>query len=79
MGVRDILVDQGKKLVSSPFVLRLMSNDRVMKVATGVMQTLKSGEGLVFEFTGPGRVWTQTRNPQEFIGYLTAELPFSRS
>jgi 8-amino-7-oxononanoate synthase len=37
MGVRDILVDQGKKLVSSPFVLRLMSNDRVMKVATGVM------------------------------------------
>lgn len=37
MGVRDILVDQSKKLVSSPFVIRLISNDRVMKVATGVM------------------------------------------
>ncbi len=37
MGVRDILVDQGKKLASSPLVLRLISNDRVMKVATGVM------------------------------------------
>lgn len=37
MGVRDILVDQGKKLASSSFVLRLISNDRVMKVATGVM------------------------------------------
>ena len=37
MGVRDLLVDQGKKLASSPFVLRLISNDRVMKVATGVM------------------------------------------
>ena len=37
MGVRDLLADQGKKLVSSPFVLRLISNDRVMKVATGVM------------------------------------------
>ncbi|MFO0589401.1 MAG: aminotransferase class I/II-fold pyridoxal phosphate-dependent enzyme [Polyangiaceae bacterium] len=37
MGVRDLLVDQGKKLASSSFVLRLISNDRVMKVATGVM------------------------------------------
>jgi 8-amino-7-oxononanoate synthase len=37
MGVRDLLVDQGKKLASSPVVLRLISNDRVMKVATGVM------------------------------------------
>jgi uncharacterized protein (AIM24 family) len=42
------------------------------------MQTLKSGEGLVFEFTGPGRVWTQTRNIDELIGWLTAVLPFSR-
>jgi 8-amino-7-oxononanoate synthase len=37
MGVRDLLVDQGKKLASSSFVLRLISNDRVMKVATGVV------------------------------------------
>jgi len=37
MGVRDLLVDQGKKLASSSFVIRLISNDRVMKVATGVM------------------------------------------
>jgi 8-amino-7-oxononanoate synthase len=37
MGVRDLLVDQGKKLASSSFVLRLIANDRVMKVATGVM------------------------------------------
>src|SRR5919107_1187652 len=29
------------------------------KVTSGLMQTLKSGEGLVFEFTGPGRVWAQ--------------------
>lgn len=49
------------------------------KVTTGLMQTLKSGEGLVFEFTGPGRLWTQTRNPGELITWLTAELPFSRS
>ena len=51
----------------------------VRKVAKGVMQTLKSGEGLVFEFTGPGRVWTQTRNIDELVGWLTAVLPFSRN
>ncbi len=48
------------------------------KVTAGLMQTLKSGEGLVFEFTGPGRLWTQSRNPSELIAWLTAKLPFSR-
>jgi len=24
------------------------------------------------------QVWTQSRNPQEFIGWLTAELPFTQ-
>jgi uncharacterized protein (TIGR00266 family) len=48
------------------------------KVTQGLVQTLKSGEGLVMDFQGPGRVYAQTRNPQEFIGWLTAELPFSR-
>lgn len=48
------------------------------KVTSGLVQTLKSGEGLVFEFTGPGRVWTQTRNIDELVGWLTAVLPFSR-
>lgn len=50
----------------------------IRKVAKGLIQSVKSGEGLVFEFQGPGRVWTQSRNPGEFIGWLTAELPFSR-
>ena len=48
------------------------------KVAGGVIQSLKSGEGLVFEFTGPGRVWMQSRNPNEFISWLTDVLPFTR-
>lgn len=48
------------------------------KATSGLMQTLKSGEGFVFEFTGPGKVWAQTRNPDELITWLTAELPFSR-
>ena len=51
---------------------------QLRKVAGGVIQSLKSGEGLVFEFTGPGRVWMQSRNPNEFISWLTDVLPFTR-
>lgn len=54
-------------------------NFTTRKVTTGLMQTLKSGEGLVLEFTGPGRVWTQSRNPSEFITWMTSVLPFSRA
>jgi uncharacterized protein (TIGR00266 family) len=36
----------------------------------GMVQSFKSGEGLVFDFAGPGRVWTQTRNPHEFLGWI---------
>ena len=42
------------------------------------VQSLKSGEGFVFDFAGPGRVMIQTRNPRALIEWLTTELPFSR-
>jgi uncharacterized protein (TIGR00266 family) len=45
------------------------------KVTGGLVQSAKSGEGLVFDFTGPGRVMTQTRNPNELIGWLASVLP----
>ncbi|POX56281.1 TIGR00266 family protein [Streptomyces sp. Ru71] len=51
---------------------------RTRKVTQGLMQTLKSGEGLVFEFSGPGRLWTQSRNPSALVTWLTTKLPFSR-
>lgn len=34
------------------------------------LQALKSGEGLVFDFTGPGRVLLQTRNPGAFASWV---------
>ncbi|WP_299440638.1 TIGR00266 family protein [uncultured Rhodospira sp.] len=34
-----------------------------------------SGEGLVMEFTGPGPVWMQTRNPEAFSGWVRSLLP----
>ena len=36
----------------------------------GLIQSFKSGEGIVFDFTGPGKVWTQTRNPTELVGWI---------
>jgi uncharacterized protein (TIGR00266 family) len=40
--------------------------------------SLKSGEGFVFDFAGPGRLMIQSRNPKALVQWLTAELPFSR-
>ncbi len=41
--------------------------------------TVLGAEGLVTDFSGPGRVLLQTRSPQDLIGWLTANLPFSRT
>jgi uncharacterized protein (AIM24 family) len=51
----------------------------VRKATGGVVQMLKSGEGLVFDFAGPGRVWTQTRNPNEFLTWVSAAIGTSNS
>jgi uncharacterized protein (TIGR00266 family) len=45
------------------------------KITGGLVQTFKSGEGLVFDFTGPGKLMTQTRNPQELVGWIQSMLP----
>ena len=37
--------------------------------------TLLGGEGLVCDFTGPGRVWMQTRSSSDLIGWLAANMP----
>jgi uncharacterized protein (TIGR00266 family) len=68
-----VVLDSGHLVAFDPTVEFI-----TRKVTKGIMQTLKSGEGFVMEFTGPGRVLTQTRNPQGLIGWLTTELPFSR-
>ena len=47
----------------------------IRKATGGIVQMFKSGEGLVLDFQGPGRVWTQTRNPQELVGWLASVLP----
>ena len=45
----------------------------------GVKSTLFSGEGLVCTFTGPGRVFLQTRSEDSFLAWLIPHLPKSNS
>ena len=44
----------------------------------GLKSTLLSGEGLVCEFEGPGRVWTQTRSQDAFLAWLIPQLPLNQ-
>jgi uncharacterized protein (TIGR00266 family) len=69
-----VVLDSGHLVAFDPSVEFI-----TRKVTKGIIQTVKSGEGFVMEFTGPGRVLTQTRNPQGLIGWLTEALPFSTS
>ena len=46
-----------------------------IRKAGGWKSTLLSGEGLVLEFTGKGRIFLQTRNMGALIGWITPQLP----
>lgn len=39
--------------------------------------TLLSGEGLVATFTGPGKLWMQSRSPGDLVSWLAPQLPTS--
>ena len=45
----------------------------------GLKSTLLSGEGLVFEFTGPGTAWYQTRDLNGFVSLIQPLLPNNTS
>jgi uncharacterized protein (TIGR00266 family) len=51
-----------------------------IRTATGgAIASAKTAEGLVFDFTGPGWVMTQSRNPKQLITWLGANMPGSRA
>lgn len=51
----------------------------IRKATGGIVQMFKSGEGLVLDFEGPGRLWVQTRNPMELVGWLSSVLPSNQA
>ncbi|MBD3287158.1 TIGR00266 family protein [candidate division WOR-3 bacterium] len=46
-----------------------------VKKVGGLKSTMLSGEGLVANFTGPGKVWMQTRSLSAFLGLLSSKMP----
>jgi uncharacterized protein (TIGR00266 family) len=41
--------------------------------------TILGAEGLVTDFTGPGRVWMQTRSSSDLVAWIQSKMPPSRS
>jgi uncharacterized protein (TIGR00266 family) len=52
---------------------------RLRAVSQGGNQSVRTGEGLVFDFAGPGIVLTQTRNPLGMVNWLGANGLAGRS
>lgn len=40
--------------------------------------SILGGEGLVTDFTGPGRVWYQTRNTSDLVEWMVSKMPAQR-
>ena len=66
------IVDTGHMVAFDPEV-----EYRVTRVG-GLKSTLFSGEGLVVELTGPGRVYIQSRSTDAFLSWLIPLLPSRR-
>ena len=66
----SVTIDTGHVVAFEPTV-----TSQIRKVAGGMAQTLKTGEGLVFDFTGPGWVMTQTRNPSALESWIRQIMP----
>lgn len=45
------------------------------RAAGGIKSVLLSGEGLVIEMTGPGKIYIQTRSPKSLIDWIIPQLP----
>jgi uncharacterized protein (TIGR00266 family) len=50
-------------------------NYTIDKASKGWISSATSGEGLVCKFTGPGKVYIQTRNPASFAQWIHSLIP----
>ncbi len=74
-GVENIDVDGRLKVDTGHIVAFEESLDYSISRAGGLKATLLSGEGLVAEFKGSGKVWIQTRSIGDYIGWLSSLIP----
>lgn len=70
------LKDGEKYIVDTTHLVAFDASISVMtRPAGGLKSTLLSGEGLVIEMTGPGKVYIQTRSPKALINWIIPQLP----
>ena len=80
-GLEKVELQPGEKfIVDNGHLVAFSSNtDYEIKKAGGWIASVFSGEGLVLEFTGPGTIYLQARNPGEFGKWLMAFIPLPSS
>jgi uncharacterized protein (TIGR00266 family) len=75
--IHAVELDPGQQFVVDTGHLVAFTENMGFNVRTvgGVRSTLLSGEGLVVDLTGPGRVFMQTRSIDAFLSWLDPFLP----
>lgn len=75
--IHDMSLAAGQRVTIDTGHLVAFSQNMGFKVRRigGIKSTLLSGEGLVVDLTGPGRVLIQTRSTDSFIAWMTSKLP----
>jgi uncharacterized protein (TIGR00266 family) len=48
---------------------------KLKKATKGILSSMASGEGLVCEYTGPGKLWIQTRNLSTLAQLIAKFIP----
>ncbi|MFQ5556546.1 MAG: TIGR00266 family protein [Acidimicrobiales bacterium] len=71
---QEVVVDSNHMVAFSESVTM-----QLKKASDTAWKSMKSGEGLVFLFTGPGELMMQSRNPDEIVRYIVANMPGSRN
>ena len=75
--IHPLELDAGEKhVVDTGHLVSLEEQiDYRLKAVAGWKSTLFSGEGLVAELTGPGKINLQTRSPDAFLAWLIPRIP----
>ncbi len=71
-----VLAANEKYIVDSSHLVAFQNSISVQtRTVGGLKSTLLSGEGLVVEITGPGKLYIQTRSPHALINWIIPQLP----
>ncbi|MBC7473026.1 MAG: TIGR00266 family protein [Candidatus Sericytochromatia bacterium] len=74
IGVGEECIIDNDHLVAWPTT----TSYKIEKASKGWISSFTSGEGLVCRFTGPGKVYIQTRNAKSFASWVKQFIPASR-